>query len=519
MGEFMVSLSDNLSNLVSIYLNKEKVTREFSEEELEKVTVLSLSKNDIEFIQYFKNIEELELSQFPSINEKDIEVIGKELPNLKSLKIKEQSALVKLDLTCFQKLEELELVYNDNLISLSGVGKLKKFTFYDNKDFVHIQQIAKILCDNKDAHVTLDIVYYANLIRCFKELDEKDRFVDNYVWMEATGLRKHEKHIYTNEEVKELMELLTNIVSKYLYVTDGEIEKFGVLYYWMIQNVQFVNEDDPKNEDVSKVSNISQVFKYRKGGRLSYAKAFQLLLSFANVKSAVVYSLGALDTIGYYNGKQVYSLLGTSDYALLRISIDGRYYYCDIAWDSMVHAYKYFDALRLLLVSKDELKLRHKFVGEGNIISSFSYHGDDSDDLIMFAGDRIKVVDEVFDDIERFKPAIVGVEMNISMLRKEIAVLKDKLDKTDEQNDINKVKQELVEAEESLNQEEIELVKLNKQRIGVVESYAGFLNEHYVGFLMEQEEEVITQLTNKKDMLLLSDYIFKILCCSVKATF
>jgi len=212
------------------------------------------------------------------------------------------------------------------------------------------------------------------------ENDQDKGILDRFTWVESVGLRKYIIHEYTTDEIKSLIQNVTAIVSKYVYVDDGDIERFGILYKWMTSNIEFVNEDDPKNENVETVSNMYKVFNYRKGGRLSFAKAFQLLLSFAGVKSSVVYSLGALESIGYYNGQKVYSLLGTSDYALLRVSIDERYYYCDIAWDSFVSDYKYFDQLRLFLVSKNELKLRHKFVGEGNIEKSYSYHGDDSDD-------------------------------------------------------------------------------------------------------------------------------------------
>lgn len=515
----MVSLSDNLSNIVSDYLGKEIITRDFTVEELDKVTSLDLSKNDISYLKNFNNIEFLTFSGFPSVDEKDIVSILELVPNLKKLIIKEQSALIKLDLSKFKSLEELELIHNDNLISLSGVVNLKKFKFYDNKDFINVQQIVDLILNSKNCEVTLDIVYYAGVIRCINELEENIKIVDKFKWIESVGLRKHIEHEYTDDELRTLIQQVLDIVSKYVYVTDGEIEKFGVLYYWMVHNISFVNEDDPKDEDVNNVSNIYKVFNYRKGGRLSFAKAFQLLLSFADVKSSVVYSLGATETIGYYNGEQVYSLLGTSDYALLRVSIDGRYYYSDIAWDSMVSTYRFFDELRLLLVSKDELKIRHKFVGEGNIISSYSYHGDDSDDLIMFANDRIKNVDEVMNDIERFKPAIVGVEMNRAIISKEIARIKDEMEKIENSDSTEYInlEKDLTDNEESLIQDDTELVKLNNQRDGVIESYSSFLNEHYLNWIEDNsKDKLLIDLNNRRKMLLLSDYMYNMLSTCIK---
>lgn len=516
----MISLSDNLSNVISKQLNKETLTRDFTEEDLGKITFLCLSKNDLDLIRYFKNVKELEISQFPSIDEKDILHIANYLPELKVLRIKEQSALVRLDLTNFKNLEELELAYNDNLVSFSGVGHLANFIFYDNKDFANTQQIVDLMVRNKKIDITLDIVYYADVVRCLKELDEDVSVVDNYTWIEAIGLRKHLHHIYTKEEVQALRKELTDIVAKYLYVTDGEIEKFGVLYYWMVQNIEFVNEDDPSTPNVDLVSNIYKVFSNRKGGRLSFAKAFQLLLTYGGVKSSVVYSLGALDTIGYYNGKQVYSLLGTSDYALLRINIDHRYYYSDIAWDSMVSKYKYFDELRLFLVSKEELKIRHKFVGEGNIISSYSYHGDDSDDLIMFASDRIKNVDEVLDDVERYKEDILGVELNINILNKKVVELRNQIDSLDnnDKDQYNELHDELKEKEELLEREESSLVKLNNQRDGVIDSYAPFFKEHYLCNSGEMSlTDILEELDNRQQLLLSSFYMVEIIQQSLKA--
>ena len=113
--------------------------------------------------------------------------------------------------------------------------------------------------------------------------------------------------------------------------------KFGVLYSWMINNMKFVNEDDPEGENLNLISNVNKVFSYSRGGRLSMAKAFQMLLSFVGIKSSVVYSVGATDVIGYFNGEKVCSLLGESDYAVLRVTLDEKDYDCDIAWDALIN--------------------------------------------------------------------------------------------------------------------------------------------------------------------------------------
>ena len=79
----------------------------------------------------------------------------------------------------------------------------------------------------------------------------------------------------------------------------------------------------------------------------------------------------------------------------------------------MILEHGIYDKLRLFLFSKNELKIRHKFVGEANITNTHSYRGDDSDDLIVFANDIIREVNEMFEDIERLKPEIDGIGLNI----------------------------------------------------------------------------------------------------------
>lgn len=513
----MITLSDSLKDYVRDSLNLKK-EEEVDEKQLDSVTSLSVSKKDLSSLKYFKNVDTLFLESFPSIENTDIEHIAKILPNLKSLKIKEQSALIQLDVSHLEKLEELCLIHNDNLESIKGIDKVKRFTFYDNKDFRNVKQIVDLLLNNKESTITLDIIYYVNLVKELCDLNQDVSLLDRFTWVESEGLRSYSIHEYTKQEIDSLIKIVSAIVSKNIYVTDGDIEKFGVLYRWMVKNIIFVNEDDPQGEDIGDLDNIYKVFNYRKGGRLTFAKAFQLLLSFAGVESSVVYSLGALDTIGFYNGEKVYSLLGTSDYALLRVTIDNRYYYCDIAWDSMVCDYKYFDELRLFLVSKDELKLRHKFVGEGNIEHSYSYHGDDSDDLIMFSNDRLKEVEEIFSDIERVDPYITGNDLNSSFTKKNISQLKSKMDDLESQTDEYKsLAKELAIEEERLNEEEADLVRYNNIRKGIIESYANTLISHYIKTEdYNNKEEIIESLTKQHELSLISTYIYDVLIESLK---
>lgn len=504
----MIQLSKSLISKINKILNLANDNVLFSESQLELVTELSIAKADLEYVEYFKNVETLEIGMFPSFSSEEIVELGRKLPKVKSLKIKEQNAIFRLNLSSFNNLEELCLIHNDNLVDISGVNKLNRFTFYDNKDYDNIQQLVDYFEKCQISSIQLDITYYFDIMRYLDSVNKNLDVLKKIKWIESVGLRRFVVHEYTDSEIESLVDNVSYIVSRYVHVTDGDIEKFGVLYDWMINNIEFVNEDDPKGENVSLVSNAAKVLNYRKGGRLSFAKAFQLLLRYAGVNSAIVYSMGAFDTIGFFNGQKVYSLLGESDYAILRVVLDGRIYYCDIAWDCMVNKFKFFDKLRLFLFSKDELRIRHKFVGEGNIENTCSYHGDDSDDLLQFAQDRIKEVDDVFLDIERLSAYINGAEFNIKFLETEIADAKQKLETVNMDSVEYKILfSDFIKLEQEMDEEEIKLIKFEKQRDGIVDSYSNFLVSKY----LDEKNRNLDSLTALKEKRFMSKYMYELL--------
>ena len=233
----------------------------------------------------------------------------------------------------------------------------------------------------------------------------------------------------------------------------------------------------------------------------------------AGIKSSVVYSLGAIDDIGVYNGEKIYSLLGESDYAVLRVTLDDRDYYCDIAWDAVVLENGHYDKLRLFLFSKNELKIRHKFVGEANITNTHSYRGDDSDDLIMFSNDRIKEVEETFDDIERLKPNIDGLGLNIAISKSRIREIKSELDNLDIDSSVYKDRVlELDNLEDKIDLDEAELIRLENARKGIISNYSKILINRYLNIYDGNNDmEVITVMNKKEEIKLISTYMSKLL--------
>lgn len=515
----MIKIKGSLASKLNSILNKDTNNEIFSDFELSTIKKISLSKNDLDYIDKFENIEILELDAFPSVTNDDIKLIAGRLTKLKGLKIKEQNALFQLDLTNLQSLQELCLIHNDNLTEITGLDKIRRFTFYDNKDFNDLDKIVDFLMNNQNSTITLDVSYYIDIVMILFGRNIDSSVLKRFSWVESAGLRRYHTYEYTNDELDSMLQLISSIVSKYVYATDGDIEKFGVLYDWMINNIKFVNEDDPKLENVNLVSNVNKVFNYGKGGRLSYAKAFQILLSFAGIKSSVVYSLGAIDDIGVFNGEKIYSLLGESDYAVLRVTLDGRDYYCDVAWDALVLEYGHYDKLRLFLFSKNELKIRHKFIGEANIKNTHSYRGDDCDDLIIFADDRLKEVNELFDDIERLKPDIDGVGLNIAINKSRIREIKSDLENFEpESKEYKDSVQELDSLEDRIDMDEADLIRLENARKNIVLNYSKVLMQRYVGDIDSEPKELLNNLEELVDIRLLSTYMYNLLKICIKET-
>lgn len=515
----MIKLSEELSKKINLLLLNENYDNQyFNESDLEQIKSVSLSKKDLMHLDYFKNVDSLELDAFPSVTDDDIVYIAHKLKKLKKLKIKEQNALFNLDLTMFDNIEELCLIHNDNLLNIAGLNRINRFTFYDNKDFKDIKQIVDLLLNNKHAIITLDITYYFDILRILLELNVDPMILSRFNWVESVGLRKFYNYEYTTAEIDSMIESISYIVSKNVYATDGDLEKFSVLYKWMIDNIKFVNEDDPRGENLSFVSNVNKVFTYYKGGRLSYSKAFQMLLSFAGIKSSIVYSMGAIDTIGFYNGQKIYSLLGESDYAVLRVTLDGREYYCDPTWDSLVNENGFYDMLNLFLFSKDELKVRHKYVGEGNITNTHSYHGDDAEEMLLFAQDRLKEVKDTFDDIERLKPSIDGKELNIAVLKVNYNTTKSQLNLHDSNSlEYKEILKKIDELEEKIENDEAELIRLENNRDGIVDSYTFVLLSRYINVSDDVDSDVILKYLEKKlDIKLISSYMAELLKMCIK---
>ena len=506
----MIEVNKNLARQLNPIFGYNENNCTFSSEDLNSVRSICVSKKDLKYLGYFSYLADLSIDSFPSISDEDLLNLSVLTPNLKSLKIKEQNALFNLDFTNFKNLEELCIIHNDNVSNLKGISHLKRLTFYDNKDFNNVDEILNLILDNKQINLVVDIVYYLDIRRKLVESNESLDILDNVIWVESIGLRDFKTYYYSNKEMDEVIETISYYSSLYVYDNDDEMMRFTILYALFITKF---NEDDSECENLYLISNVNKVFTYLRGGRLTLAEAFQMLIRFQNIKSYVVYSLGASDLIGYVGGEKIFSLLGDSDYAVLRVLLDNKYYYLDIAWDTLVNFHGLFDKLRFFLFSKDELKLKHKFVGEGNITNTYSYHGDDSDELIAKAKDRIKEVDEVIDDVERYKDMITGKEFEMAVSKIMINDFKKDLENLDIDSDEYKTKMaNLIKEEENLDLISDDLLKFNNSRKDIINSYSKLLLNRYLGICGTYDrDKEISKLKERKKLGLISTYLYNLL--------
>ena len=223
----MIKLSDTLTEAIKDRLNIKVNDNNFTQEQLDKVTYLKVTKDDINYLNLFPNLNKIDFETFPSLTLEDLDIVNKLVPKLSCLKIKEQSALINVDFKIFNNLEELCVIHNENLEYIGSLPKLKKLTFYDNKDFNDNKQIVDFLRDNPNCECLLDVIHYVDVIKEYENTNDKIN-TTNVSWVDSFGLRKYLIHEYTQDELDNLMTYIVFIVSKYIHKTDGDIEKFGI---------------------------------------------------------------------------------------------------------------------------------------------------------------------------------------------------------------------------------------------------------------------------------------------------
>lgn len=469
VGDFMIDLPDSFSESVTKQTGFSNI-----EDNLSLINKLSVGKKDIKYLSIFPNLEEITFKSFPSIRNEDLQLVNKLVPNLKRLYIIEQNALFEIDLSIFSNLEEIHVLHCDNIKSILHLDRIHTIELVGNRNLTNLESIFSAIFN--DTVLKLDIKYLYDLRRYFFENKQNVDLFERVTWVEGIGLKDHKEFVYKKYMLEELTKMFNEIYYRYVFVNDDDLFKFSVLYKWFIENVRFENVSDKSETSVPSFS----VINYGIGNRVTYANAFNLLLCMAGIKSTVVYSIDSLDSIGKFNGKDAYSVLGASDYALLRVEINGQTYYADVAWDAYVTSFNKFDAAKVYLSSKDEIRQIHNIVGESSIMESSSYHGDDADDELELVERRISNVDVILNDIDMSLPSIDGKMVNIEFNKSEIERLKDSMELVDKDSDeYKKMEEDIINMSVEIKEYTTKLNEFKKEREKDIVKYKDFIMNSY----------------------------------------
>ncbi len=494
-----IEVGDDMSVLPNSFLNS--IKKQYGEDiSLDLIKSLSVKKDDIQYLDQIPNLINVSLESFPSVNLDDLLLLNKKVPYLKSLTITEQSALFEVDFSVFPKLSEIRLFRNDNLTKISGIEYIQKLEVLGNRSIMDYDSIYYLL--SRDCELTLDLSFYYIFLKMLYDNKQSVVLLEKVNWIENGGYKKQFQFPYKSYHLSDVTNMIQLICSRYVFKQDSDLVKFSVLYKWYLDNIRFENVSEKNDEEISSY----HVLNYSLGKRVSYANTFCLMLSYVGIDARVVYSIDTLDSIGNFDGQKVYSVLGASDYALIRVVIDGKTYYVDIAWDAYLKEFKKLDFNRIYLCSKEEIKKNHNIIGEGNVINSSSYHGDDADDILERIERRNHNVDVILNEIDADDPSIEGKKVSIEYSRNRISELKEKAIQLDPLSEEYKMIQKDIIHLEVDNKEDVR--KLNtfiENKNKAVIKYTDFImNSYYTD-----------DYETKYEYGLLSEYLFdliKIVC-------
>lgn len=508
----MIELSSNLTNYINNYLNINE--KSFDEDVLSNVTKLELAKEDIAFLKFFPNLKSIEFNSFPSINQYDLDNVAMYVPKLKILSLKNQSAIISIDLSMFFYLEELCLVCNDNLINIFNIEKLeylKYINIYNNKKF-DISNLYKYIKELK-YDFKLDLIYYYSVVQYLidNNIDISEYFFDKIKFVDCYGYRNiHVKTLKKNELIN-LINNICDIVSLYCFNDDSDIKKFCVLHKWMLDNIVYINEDVEEHLDYY---GVVDAFIHKKAGRLSYARVFQLLLIFAGINTNLVYSSGVTNLIGKYQNVDLLSFDGKGDYAMVKSNIDGKYYYTDIAWNKRSLEENCYDDLKILLVSKADLLLKHSLVGEGIVDKSFTYNYKAIEDVNEEVKNHIHDVDYMFDEVLVSDNSIDSAKKIFANNNEEVNELKRRINEEEVGTELyNSLVDELISLEKVINSYNSILSKYNEAQKDIIKKYSEFILNNYIGVfeISKINENIINKLELKNKYHVISKYLYDLL--------
>lgn len=516
----MIKLSEKLTK----YVNKvQKLNNvEFTNEDLCNVTKLVLSKEDIPSIRHFENLESIEFSSFPSITQSELDEVAAMNPKIQELIIKDQSALVNLDLEMFFYLRKLTIISNDNIsyiYDLDKLSKLEEVVIYDNKN-LNIDNLYDFIA-NSNIKFNIDLIYYHSFVNSLidENKDISDTLYDRVQFVDCYGYRKTHVKVLKKEDLFSLLDNINDIVSLYCFDNDTDIKKFYKIHQWMMKNITYINEDVEENLDYY---GVVDAFVDLKAGRLSYARTFQLLLLFVGIKTDLVYSTGATELIGKYTDIDLVSFQGDGDYALVKCLIDEKYYYTDIAWNRFTTENNCYSDLKLLLLSKEDISLKHKLVGEGIVEKSATYNPKLLEDVISEVENNIQDVDYLLKDINLSDENVSNSKELFGENNKEIDELKERISQEEVGTELyNKLVEELVSLEKVINSYNKILVKYTDSQKELIEKYSFFIMSNYllVNDITKVSSDIRRKLELRRNYKIISQYLYDLLITLLNINF
>lgn len=508
----MIQLSPKLTKYINGWLNTEKDS--FTMEELSVVNKLSINKSDIEFLKYFENLNTLQFSGFPSVSASELDEVANMLPKLKELVLVDQNALITIDLSLFFSLEKIDLISNDNLVNVFNLDKLvnlKEVTIYDNKKLIIDNLYDDII--KLDKSYKIDLVYYYELVNYFikNNVDISDVFYDKVSFVDVYGYRTRHFKVLKKTALIDLLDNISNVSSLYCFKNETDIQKYCSIYQWMLNNIEYVNEDVEEHLDYY---GVVDAFIFNRAGRLSYARVFQMLLLSVGIKSDLVYSASVNEDIGRFNGNDMLKFEGTGDYALVRSLIDGKYYYTDIAWNKHALVNNSYNELNILLESKESIVLKHNLVGEGIVDKTATYNKNALKDVIISVQKNIHDVDYMFKDVALSSNEVESSKEMFAENNAEINELKRKISQEEVGSELyNSMIEELISLEKVINTYNKILVKYNNGQRELINKYSDFLLANYLCVLnlTKVDSVLVNELKLKDKYHVISIYLFDLL--------
>ncbi len=335
----------------------------FSQEELASITKISLTGfSSLDILSYLPNLVELRIisgdynmvspdftydtTYFNHINSLDLNHHLNMMPNLKTLEIINDTQVKKIDLSGLVNLENLLIQNCPELEELSGMSSLRtlKSVRITGTGIKKIDNFFSYLLHTIDAEENvLDLgIFFAGIsrkgdIKNLRDLNWKGLI--NVEFAEKNGLIG-----FTRLELDQVCELYERFVS--LFRQRGlehasDKEKVEYVMEYIKRNVNFANEELDEREtfirNFKDASGRTPKWADRYLGYLhsSYATFKRKKANCEGIVNLVRFMLGVLhiETENVQCNDKRSNMINTINHSIVRILIDGKYYYFDPSFD------------------------------------------------------------------------------------------------------------------------------------------------------------------------------------------